>query len=244
MDPLTTREPPSPLFRAIPLRHTNRAAYDTRRLTQHQLGALSALVDAPDTKLICFTSAGDRRRFDDLTIRATEAIIADPRQAADDFAWYRTNWQEVQASKDGITIDPSGQSPVIRTLAKIMPVSRRQNDDGGLAGTRRTQIPTAAAFGVLVVRDPLDPIQRLRAGRIWQRMHLSATLGGLGMQPLCQVPERIDRERSAGLPADFTEAMAAMLPPKLAPDHDLSHRLPSTDAPRSPRRPAADVVLT
>jgi len=244
VDLVPTKESASPLFAAIPIRHTNRAAYDTRRpVTQEQLDSLSGLVDAPDTQLVWFTSAEDKSAFGDLTTRATETIIADPRQAADDFAWYRTSWQEIQARKDGITIDASGQTPLIRTLAKVLPVSRKQNNDGWLSGTRETQIPTAAAFGVLVVRDPLDPVQRLRVGRIWQRMQLSATTNGLAMQPLCQVPERIDRERSAGLPADFTTAMAAMLPASRHPIFTFRIGYPTTDALLSPRRPATDVLL-
>jgi hypothetical protein len=244
VDLVPTRESASPLFGAIPIRHTNRAAYDTRRpVTQAQLDSLSGLVDAPDTQVVWFISADEKRAFGDLTIRATETIIADPRQAADDYAWYRTNWQEIQARKDGITIDASGQTPLIRTLAKVLPVSRKQNNDGWLSGTRGTQIPTAAAFGALVVRDPLDPVQRLRVGRMWQRMHLSAITNELAMQPLCQVLERIDRERSAGLPADFTTAMAAILPASWHPIMTFRIGYPTTDAMRSPRRPATDVVL-
>jgi hypothetical protein len=167
------------LFAAIPNRHTNRAAYDLGRpVNQGQLDALSSLVDALDVELVWFTRAGDKRSFGDLTIRATKAIIADPQQAADDFAWYRTNWDEIQAKKDGITIDPSGQSTLIRSLAKVLPVSRKQNNDGWLRGMLETQIPTAAAFGALVVQAPLDPVARLRVGRIWQRIHLSATCRG------------------------------------------------------------------
>jgi hypothetical protein len=67
-------------------------------------------------------------------------------------------------------------------------------------------------FGVLVVPDPSDAAQRLATGRAWQRMHLSATLDGPAVQPLCQVPECVDRERSAGLPPELTTALARMLP--------------------------------
>lgn len=243
------RGPQSPLraalYAAIPLRHTSRGAYDvTRQPAQGQLDALGGLVEAPAVQLVWFTRAAEKRRFGDLTTRATASIIADPRQAADDFAWYRTDWDEIQAKKDGITIDPSGQSAPTRSLAKVAPVSRQQNNDGWLKGTRQTQIPTAAAFGALVVRDPLDPVQRLQAGRSWQRMQLSATAGGLGMQPLCQVPERIDRERSAGLPADFGAAMAAMLPARWHPLMTFRIGRPADEALPSPRRPAAEVVLT
>jgi hypothetical protein len=244
VDLVPTRRPASPLFAAIPRRRTSRGAYDTARaVTQRQLEALGGLIDIPGIELVWFTKAADKRRFGDLTTRATEAIITDPRQSADDFAWYRTSWHEIQARKDGITIDPSGKSLLIRDLAKVLPVSRKQNNDGWLSGTRDTQVPTAAAFGALVVRDPPDPTQRLGVGRIWQRMHLSATVDGLGMQPLCQVPERIDREQSAGLPADFSPAMAAMLP---AGRHALmTFRIgyPTSDALRSPRRPAGEVTI-
>jgi len=236
--------PVSPLFAAIATRHTNRAAYDTTRpVTQRQLDALGSLVDAPDTKLVWFTSAADKRAFGDLTIHATEAIIADPQQAADDFAWYRTDWHDIQSKKDGITIDPSGQTPLIRALAKMVPVSRQQNNDGWLSGTRQTQIPTAAAFGALLVRDPVDTVQRLRVGRIWQRMALSAETQGLAMQPLCQIPERIDRERAARLRPDVTKAMAAILPAQWHPIMTFRTGYPTTDGLRSPRRPATSVVL-
>jgi len=245
VDLVPTQRSVSALFSAIPTRHTNRAAYDTRRpVTQEQLDALGRLIDAPDVQLVWFTKVAAKRAFGDLTTRATAKIIADPRQAADDFAWYRTDWAEIQAKKDGITIDPSGQSTLIRSLAKVLPVSQKQNNEGWLSGTRDSQVPTAAAFGALVVRDPLDPIQCLQVGRIWQRLHLSATVNGLGMQPLCQIPERIDRERSAGLAADFTKAMAAMLPARSHPLMTFRIGYPTTDAPLSPRRPATDVILT
>jgi hypothetical protein len=48
-----------------------------------------------------------KRSFGELTVRAAEAIIADPQQSADDYRWYRTGWQDIQQLKDGITIDPS-----------------------------------------------------------------------------------------------------------------------------------------
>jgi hypothetical protein len=73
-------------------------------------------------------------------------------------------------------------------------------------------------------------------------MHLAATTSGLAMQPLCQIPERIDRESSAGLSPDLTNAMAAMLP---ADTHAvMTFRIghPTAAALLSPRRPIADVL--
>jgi len=233
----------SALFDAITERHTNRGGYHTgRAVTAAQRGALSALVDAPGMELVWFTTGPQMKAFSALTIRATEAIIADPQQAADDFRWYRPTWHDVQTRKDGITIDPSGQSPLIRAVSKLLPTTQKQDNDGWLRGTRDTQLPTAAAFGAIVVSDPHDNVQRLRAGRIWQRMHLTATTAGLAMQPLCQIPERIDREASANLSPVFTAAMAAMLPAGTHPVMTFRIGYPTAAALLSPRRPTADVI--
>ena len=233
----------SPLFDAITSRHTNRGAYDTTRpVTSQQLDALGALVDVPGTEVVWFTTDEEKRTFSNLTVRATEAIIADPQQAADDYRWYRTDWQDIQEMKDGITIDPSGQSAFIRALAKLLPVSQEQNNSGWLTGTRDTQLPTAAAFGALIVPDPRDAAQLVQTGRVWQRMHLAATANGLAMQPLCQIPERIDRETSAGLDPEFGDAAAGMLPAGRHAIMTFRIGYPTATPPPSPRRPYTDVT--
>jgi hypothetical protein len=233
----------SALFRAIPHRHTNRAAYDTSRpLPPGTLNALTGLVNNPTGQVVWLTSAAGKRAFSDLTVRATQAIIADPQQSADDYRWYRGSWDQIQSGKDGLTSDASVSSPLIGALAKLLPVSHAQYNNSWLTSTRDTQTPTAAAFGILVVRDPLDPIQRLLTGRTWQRMHLWATTQGLAMQPLNQIEERMDRERTAGLTPTFTTAMAAILPAGWHPVFSFRIGYPTTQGGRSPRIPAQAVV--
>ncbi len=127
-------------------------------------------------------------------------------------------------------------------MSKLLPTTQKQDNDGWLSGTRDTQLPTASAFGAIVVTDPHDNLQRLRAGRIWQRMHLKATTLGLAMQPVCQIPERIDRETSANLSPVFTSAAAVMLPANTHPIMTFRIGYPTAVALLSPRRPAADVI--
>ncbi|MHB9863625.1 Acg family FMN-binding oxidoreductase [Streptomyces sp. YIM S03343] len=235
----------SPLFAAVPKRHTNRGAYDTGRpLSADVLAGVHGLIGSGSVRLLWLTTEADKRVFGELTVRATEAIIADPRQAADDYAWYRTGWQQIQSRKDGITIDASGQPPLIRAAAKLLGTSRKQNQDGWLRATRDSQVATAAAFGILMVRDRLDAVQRLETGRIWQRTHLWATTRGLGVQPLNQVLERIDREDSAGLTPRFTDAMARLVPKGWHPLMAFRIGRPTVDVAASPRRPAEDAQLT
>ena len=245
VDLAATVDPPSTLGSAIASRNTRRGPYDTRRtLAQGQLDALGSLADGRDVEVVWWTQDAPMTTFGDLTVRATEAIIADEQQAADDFAWYRTSWSEIQLRKDGITIDPSGQTPLVRALAKLVPVSRVQNNAGWLRGTRDSQVPTAAAFGALVVDDAHDPLRGLQAGRVWQRLALEATRAGVGVQPLCQVLERIDREAELGLPPDITPALGALLPHGRHAVMTFRAGYPTDEALASPRRPAREVVLS
>lgn len=235
----------SPLYAAIPRRHTDRGAYDLRRpLDAATLGALAALNADPDLNLVWLTDPAAKARFAALTVQATAAIIADPEQARDDFAWWRGDWATLQARKDGITLDPGGLPDHIRALGKLLPAQSLAAYDAAWAqGVRDRQLPTAAAFGLLVARDGGDTAQRLGAGRLWQRLHLAATTRGLAMQPLCQIPERIDRERATGGAPTITRAFAELLP---GGDGQavMAFRIgyPTAGTHPSPRRPAEEVL--
>jgi hypothetical protein len=238
------RDADSPLYAAIPARHTDRAPYSGQMVPPETLKAMQALIVLPDVSLAWFTGTEEKRTFSDLTLRATEAIIADPSQAADDFAWYRTSWSELQTRKDGVTLDAAGVGNVLRVLGKLVPVSREQSGQGWLTATRDTQLPTAAAFGTLAVRLSGNNAQRLQAGRSWQRMHLWATTQGIAMQPLNQVVERAEREQTAGLEPEFTRAVAALLPDtgwQMVMPFRIGY--PTLEAFLSPRRPAEEVVV-
>jgi hypothetical protein len=76
----------SPLYDAIPQRHTNRGAYHTDRpVTASIRSRMEALNAVPEVGIVWFTSASEKRTFADLTVRATQAFIADREQGIDDF---------------------------------------------------------------------------------------------------------------------------------------------------------------
>jgi len=238
---------PSPLFDAIPRRHTNRGAYErTRPVEAAALTTLGKLgAELPDVSVLWFTSEGQRQQVAELIVAATRAIIADREQAADSAKWLRMSWDKVQRYRDGITLDAAGLLPMVLAMAKMLPeLSAEASDAAWLKATRDTHVATAPAFGLLMVRDARDNAQRLQGGRLWQRMHLWATANGLAMQPLNQMPERADREASQNASPIFGDALRelvgdpawqALMPFRLG--------YPTRDALPSPRRALADVVL-
>ena len=143
-----------------------------------------------------------------------------------------------------MTIDASGLSPLFTAIAKILPAeAREQNDQGWIQLTRDNYVKTAAAFGIVVVRDAADNSQRIEGGRLYQRLHLTAVNMGLAMQPLNTITERIDRERFLGTTPRFQEAAQSLLAePGWEPLMSFRIGYPTVQPPPSPRRPADGVI--
>lgn len=236
----------SELYRAIPTRHTNRGPYDRRPVPQDVLTALAALgSEQPDIAVAWYTSESDRRRVGELVVQATAAIIGDTQQARDSAQWLRASWRAIQRHRDGITLDAQGISPLVRTVAKLLPpLPQRLNDSSWLQATRDVHVATAAAFGIILVRDARSAGQRIGGGRVWQRMHLWATLRGLAVQPLNQLLERADREQSLEIAPRFGRAVASLVGAS-GWEALMPFRLgyPRRDALPSPRRALSDVLI-
>jgi len=239
-------ESSSSLYQAIPKRHTSRAPYDTSRtLSQETLGALdSAVADIPGAAVVWITTDTQKRQIGQLIVEGAQAFAADTKQSSDSFRWWRDSWSDIQRYKDGMTIDASGASPLLIAMVKILPPeSREQNDQGWIQMTRDQYVKTAAAFGVVVVSDAADDVQRTQGGRLYQRLNLLAVTKGLGMQPLNTITERIDREKVLSLPARFESGISSLLPANVQPLMTFRIGYPTVEPPPSPRRPADEVLV-
>ena len=95
-------------------------------------------------------------------------------------------------------------------FAKMFPVSSETSQQAWLSQTRDVQLASAPTVGMIVVADRYDRAGAIAAGRVWQRLHLEATLRGLAMQPLNQPIECIDRERQLGRPPKWQRRIAGL----------------------------------
>jgi hypothetical protein len=199
----------SPLYTAIPKRHTNRAAYAPQQLPADVFTEMATL-KPEKLRLFWLNEEPARSGFGSLNIQATEAFIADAEQSADSGCWFRHNWDEIQSSRDGITLDAQGNPALITTMGKILPpLSQEQNDQYWLQAIH-TQVESAPAFGLIAIPERRDKATLLEAGMLYQRLHLWAITAGLAMQPLNQVVERIDREISLGEASTMDASLHAL----------------------------------
>jgi hypothetical protein len=237
----------SPFYAAIPARHTNRGPYDRERPIPSDAPAkLAALgVEEPGVKLFLLTDAGARSEFAAATAAATEAIVSDPTMIHDSDAWFRGSDAEIAAHRDGPTIAAAGLSPFVTFMAKILPTpSPEKTHRIWIDQTRDVQLATASMFGLIAVHDLYDQEQAMRAGMLWQRLHLQATRMGLAGQPLNQLPERVDREKQLGLAATTQKVLASLTGDAgWRPTFAFRLGFPVRAASASPRRDPRSVIF-
>jgi len=195
--------------------------------------------------LFLLTDPGARSEFAAATAAATEAIIADPTMIHDSDAWFRGSDAEIAAHRDGPTIEAAGLSPFVTLMARILPApSPARTHRIWLDQTRDVQLATAGAFGLIAVGDLYDQERALRAGMLWERLHLQATRMGLAGQPMNQLPERVDREKQLGLPATTEKALATLAgDARWRPTFAFWLGFPVRPAPAGPRRDPQSVIL-
>ena len=117
---------------------------------------------------------------------------------ADSDRWFRSSPAEIEAHRDGPTLEAAGLSFFALTYSRLFSVAPETSHAAWLRNTRDVQLASAPLTGLIAVSDRYDRKATLAAGRVWQKLHLSAIARGLAMQPLNQPIEMIDRERQSG----------------------------------------------
>jgi len=236
--------PPDALYRAIALRHTNRYAYEPgRALPADWLAEARQTAADRGARLFVFEAGDDRRAFDAAVVEATQAIIADKSMIADSDRWFRSSRAEIEAHRDGPTLEAAGLSFFALTYARLFPVSAETSHAAWLTNTRDVQLASAPLTGLIAVKDRYDREATIAAGRVWQRLHLSATARGLALQPLNQPIEMIDRERQTGQGGAWARRIARLTGDDWQATFAFRAGASLKNAPPSPRRKLADVVL-
>jgi hypothetical protein len=202
----------SPLIAAIPHRHTNRTPYrEDRFASGQQLDLLRSTAREGAVRLIFLTDPQVRRDFASATVAATQSIVSDSVMIADSDRWFRGSDAEIELHRDGPTLYCAGLSPLMLSLARLIPsISPESSHRHWIDQTRDAQLGSNPVIGLIAVRDLYDRAQAIDAGRMWQRLHLQGTLLGLGMQPLNQLPECADRELQLGNPPIYRKTLARL----------------------------------
>lgn len=232
----------------IAKRHTNRYSFVAGKdVPAGALNAMSGLAGTGtgEARVVWFANRRQRAELSSLLVDATEAIISDPDQSRSDYAWFRQTWDQIQRQRDGITVDASGLPELTETLAKLLPAQSRQaTDDAWFTATRDRHTKTAAAYGIVAVRDAADNRQRLEGGRLLERVHLWASGNGIALQHMNQLTERADREHELGISPRFGDALAQSMAQGWQALSLIRVGYPTQTPNKSPRRALEAVMVT
>ncbi|MDX2556202.1 Acg family FMN-binding oxidoreductase [Streptomyces stelliscabiei] len=232
------------LAAAIPHRHTNRGPYTSAPVDVSGFTEQSSRVEG--ASVLWITDEQARERLGRLYVEATEAITADTAQSTEAFTWFRSSRGSIDRHRDGLTLDGQGLGGLTLFAAKLLPAQSREDGDAyWVKATREVHTATAAAYGVIAVDDVTDRTAQVSGGRLLARLHLTATMLGLGLHHMNQITERIDRDTAAGSPDVFSARWAALLG-RPASMGLLSFRIghPERTPGLSPRRSLGDVVTS
>ena len=246
VDLVAGRREESVLYDTIPRRHTNRSPYQPQKpIPSRFMDELSSLgKDDAGVRLFLLTAAADRKKFTEISSAANAELYSDPEVERGSERWIRTKWSDVEKYRDGLTIDAFGLSPIATAVSKIMPLSMFRQIASRTQKTAYSELMLSAPLiGVIGVRDRYDQEDCMRAGRIWQRLHLLATARGLAARPSNEAVEMIDHERSRGKEPRQAGLLAGILGDSAwQPTFVFYMGYPMRIAPASPRRPIEDVV--
>ncbi|MBY0510462.1 MAG: hypothetical protein K2P94_09950 [Rhodospirillaceae bacterium] len=185
---------------ALARRHTHRGLYTRdEKVTTQVIDALYAQTQYTKSRLVWLGGDGPNgKQFAQSTLDAAQAILADNDMRRDSMSWFRRDLAAVNHKADGLTLNASGLSPFMTRMALMAPARTvdKRLADRSIMLTRDVQLASAPMFGLITVPDVNDRTALVEAGRLWQRMHLTATLKNLAMQPMNQMMEMADRDRS------------------------------------------------
>jgi hypothetical protein len=239
----------SDLYNAIPRRHTNRNPYEMRRpVPSAVLGELNSLVGSdPDVKLFLFANESDRPKIIDMIDNANSLLYADPEVERDsDQRWVRMRWSDVQKFRDGLSWDDSGQPPLAIDLIKMSPLPLLKATDWykRLRYSYREVLSASPVFGLIALRDRYDRAASLRAGCLWQRIHLTVTARGLAARPVNEAVELIDHQLLRNEQPWQADAFKEITGDAAwQPTFMFRMGYPVREAPPSARRPVQAVVI-
>jgi hypothetical protein len=235
------------LYDTIPRRHTNRSPYQRQKpIPARFMDELASFgKDEAGVRLFPITAAADRKKFTEISSAANTEIYSDPEVEQGSDRWIRTKWGDVQKYRDGLTIDAFGLSPIATAVSKVMPLWMFRRIAARTQKTAYSDLMSSAPLiGIIGVRDRYDQEDCMRAGRIWQRLHLLATARGLAARPSNEAVEIIDHEKSRGKEPRHARLLAAIMGDATwQPTFVFYMGYPTLAAPASPRRPIKDVVL-
>ncbi len=182
-----------PLYSCLHTRHTNRRMYTDKEILPE---TYSALASASDLEFTSFGFSADPTFRQDLAgylAEAMEIALSDPDRLAELLSHVRIIDPPGKDRQEGIGSAELGLSGIMGWLARMRirmhaKESKNRVSKDLLIRLAQKQAGSAAAFGWIVTKGN-GRHDQVRAGRVYQRVHLTATSQDLSLQAISTILE-------------------------------------------------------
>jgi hypothetical protein len=166
----------SPLYKAIPARQCTRGDYDSKPLSNEELGLLERAGTSSGVRLLLITERPAVERVLDYVVQANMAQMADPAFVRELKSWIRFNGAEAANTRDGLYSATTGNPNIPTWLGELAfgLLSRPTGENDKYA----RQIRSSAGIAIFVGHSA-DRAHWVEVGRCYERFALQATALGI-----------------------------------------------------------------
>lgn len=178
-----------PLFGQIKTRMTNRLVGYRTNISAENLAALQSAAREADAELRLLTSSSQLSQIAKVLGQVDRIVMLEPEFHSDLMGELRWSPEDAERTRDGIDVRSLELSNIDRVALELVARPRvvaainRLGGGGALGTMTRKWIDCASAVGLLLVGG--NPSHRyFQGGRALQRVWLTATSRGIGIQPI------------------------------------------------------------
>jgi hypothetical protein len=184
---------PDPLFSCLHSRHTNRRMYTAREILPETVSALASSFDQQFTTFGVSADPSFRKDLAGYLKKAMEIEFSDSNRLAERLSYIQITDQTGDKHPEGYGSTELGLSRITGLLFRIRirmhpPGSKNRCAKDLLIRFGQKQVESAAAFGWIVTKGN-SLYDQIRAGRAYERVHLTAASLGLSLQSITPILE-------------------------------------------------------
>lgn len=232
----------SPLYDPLFLPDTNRAAYQSNKLTSEQIDQLETINTDVNMSINIFQDKENAERLGSYAMKSASIEAGVNRVMQETDTIFRANEYQKNKYRYGFSVEGQGTSGimqhVLQGLVTVLPSlnSGKAASDMFIQSTR-TSVVNTPAYAMIITNDN-NRSSQVESGMLYSRLILTAHRLGLVMQPLSQVLEEYPemKEPYTSIHRDYASNGATI---------QMLVRLgkPTKEVPQSMRRDVMDLII-
>ncbi|WP_192867836.1 Acg family FMN-binding oxidoreductase [Thaumasiovibrio subtropicus] len=234
---------PSPLFKLLTTRQSNKTVYGKTPLPTETLAQLTSAIAMAGFGLDMIDAPSQRQQMEQFLVKAMEIEESKSTRTLETISMFRFNDEEFQQYRDGFGLPQNGINGIKRVIAESFFLSRESAEKDPVAFGKESvktvkKVVLDNPHYALLISDDNSRLSQVKAGRMYCRLNLVASRLGVSIHPMSQILQ--EYEAMLPLQAEFKRAYGVAKSQTV----QMLFRVGKADpTPPAPRRDANDIVV-